>query len=106
MDTIFTFIMAVIFLLISVFQFNEKGPILNNSYLFASEQERNTMNKKLYYRESGFLFVVFGVIFLLFGLEILLKTDWLYYVIGAVAIIAIVYAIVSTIKDVTRSNKK
>ena len=106
MDTIFTLIMAVVFLVISVFQFNEKGPILNNSYLFASEQERKTMNKKLYYRESGFLCAVFGVIFLLFGLELLFKTGWLYYVIGAVAIIAIVYAIVSTVKDVAQSNKK
>ena len=106
MDTIFSIIMAVVLLVISVFQFNEKGPILNNSYLFASEQERKTMNKKLYYRESGFLFALFGVFFLLFGLELLLKTGWLYYVVWAVPIIAIVYAIVSTIKDVTKSSKK
>lgn len=37
-------------------QFNEKGFLFNNAYIFASKQERETMNKKPHYKQSGICF--------------------------------------------------
>ena len=96
------FLISTGLFVISFFQFKERGPLLNNAYLFASEQERKTMEKKPHYRQSGIVFGLLGVIFLLNAIEILLKTDWLYYIIWAVAFITIVYAVVSSIKAVIK----
>lgn len=103
-QTVLFFITIGLFV-ISFFHFKEKGPLLNNAYLFASEQERKTMDKKLYYRQSGIVFGLLGVIFLLITLEVLLKTGWLYYVVWAVTFAAVVYAVVSSIIDV-KNNKR
>ena len=91
---------------ISFFHFKEKGPLLNNAYLYASERERKTMDKKPHYKQSGIVFGLLGVIFLLITLEVFLKTGWLYYIVWAVAFIAVVYAVVSSIKDVKKNNKR
>lgn len=95
-------LISIALFVISFFQFKERGPLLNNAYLFASEQERKTMDKKPHYRQSGIVFGLLGVIFLLIALEMLLKIGWLYYIVWAVAFIAIVYAVVSSIKVVIK----
>lgn len=78
-------------------QFNERGPLLNNAYIFASEQERKTMNKQPFYRQSGVCFVLLGIMFLLLALALLI-TGWLIYLFWVVAFITLAYAIVSSIK--------
>lgn len=98
------FFIAIGLFVISFFHFKEKGPLLNNAYLFASEQERKTMDKKPYYQQSGIVFGLLGVIFLLITLEVLLKTGWLYYIVWAVAFVAVVYAVVSYIIDVKKTR--
>ena len=80
-----------------IFQFNEKGYLLNNAYIFASEQEREAMNKKPYYRQSGIAFVFIGVIFLIIAVDVTLKTGWLSYCARAVSAAARVYSIISTV---------
>lgn len=99
------FLISIGLFVISFFQFKERGPLLNNACLFASEQERKTMDKKSPYRQSGIIFAMSGVIFLLIALEVLLKTGWLYYIVWTVAFIDIVYAIVSSIIYATKSRK-
>lgn len=100
------FLISIGLFLISFFQFKERGPLLNNAYLFASEQERKTMDKKPCYQQSGIVFGLLGVIFLLIALEVLLKTGWLYYIVWAVAFAAIVYAVASSIIYVTKNNRR
>ena len=82
---------------IACFVFKEKGILLNNAYIYASKQERETMDKKPHYIQSGIVFLLIGIIFFINAINIILKIDWLFYFITAVAVIAIVYAIVSSI---------
>ena len=55
------------------------------------------MDKKPHYKQSGIIFVSIGIIFLLDAIDIILQTGWLLYLVIGVAIVAIVYAIVSSI---------
>lgn len=80
------------------FQLNEKGTPLNNAYLYATEKERESMNKSPYYRQSGIIFILLGVISLINSAEVLLKTGKLIIAVLAVAALAIIYAAVSSSK--------
>ncbi len=55
------------------------------------------MNKKPYYRQSGIVFIMIGIIFLINAVEMVIDTGWLFYMIIVAAIIGIVYAIVSSV---------
>ncbi len=81
----------------SIRSFKEKGFLFNNAYIYASEQERDAMNKKPYYRQSGVVFLLLGLVFLLNGFSIFFHTRWISYIAVAIIIIAIVYAIVSSV---------
>ncbi len=88
-------------LVISVLQFKEKGFVFNNAYIFASKQEREKMDKKPYYRQSA---IVFGLIFAMFFcgfLECILSTGKLWIGEAAFAAAAIIYAVVSSIKEIS-----
>ena len=83
---------------ISAFQFREKGLLFNNAYLYASQRERERMDKKPYYRQSAIGFLFLGVIFLLNAVNIMLKTNWLFYIIMVLVVLVVIYAIVSSIR--------
>lgn len=91
------FLISLVVFIFSFRSFKEEGFLLNNSYLYASEKERETMNKKPYYRQSAVAFLLIGIIFLLNGLAMLFDADWIFYVVGAVTVITPVYAIVSSV---------
>lgn len=90
-------VIAIICFVFSCLQFNEKGFLFNNAYIYASKQERKTMDKKPHYKQSGIVFVLIGIIFLINAIDIILQTGWLFYLVIGVAIIAIIYAIVSSV---------
>ena len=90
-------VIAIICFVISYLQFNEKGFLFNNAYIYASKQERETMDKKMHYKQSGSVFVLIGNIFLINAVEMILQTGWLFYLVIGIAIVAIVYAIVSSV---------
>ena len=96
-------ISAALFTL-SFFQFKEKGFLFNNAYLYASEEERKKMNKKPYYRQSGIVFSLLGSIFLLNAVQLLTKLKWIFYIVIAVVILTLVYAVISSVK--LEKNKK
>lgn len=77
--------------------FKEKGFLFNNAYIYASKQERETMDKTPYYRQSAIVFFMIGVIFLLNGVNVLLAANWIFILVIVIAIIAIVYAIASSV---------
>lgn len=91
-------VIAVACLVISVMQFKEKGFLFNNAYIWASKQQREAMDKKPHYRQSGIVFVLCAAIFFCVALECILLTDWLWFVIDALTIAALIYAIASSMK--------
>ena len=99
------FLISAFAFFVSIRSFMEKGFLFNNVYIYASKQERETMNKKPHYRQSAIVFLLIALIFLLNGLSILLKTDWIFYISVAVMIITLIYAIVSSI-TIEKNNKR
>ena len=98
------FAVSVFLFFMSVRSFMEKGFLFNNAYIYASKQEREKMNKKPYYRQSAIVFLLFGIVFLLLALAVLLEVYWIYFVGVSVVIITLIYAIVSSIT--IEKNKK
>ena len=94
---VFMAVIAIASFVFSIFQFNQKGFLFNNAYIYASKAEREKMNKKPHYIQSGVLFVMIGIIFTINAVEMLLQTDWLFYLVIVTAVIALVYAVASSI---------
>lgn len=82
---------------ISGCSFREKGFLFNNAYIYASKQERESMNKKPYYRQSAVAFLAVGLALAMIGLSALMNAAWLSFVGMAVALAAVVYAVASEI---------
>lgn len=91
------FLIAIGAFVMSYRSFREKGFLFNNAYLYASKQERETMDKKPHYRQSAIVLLMIGVIFLLNGVSVLLAANWILILVIVIAFIAIVYAIASSI---------
>ena len=99
------FALSVFLFFMSVRSFMEKGFLFNNAYIYASKQEREKMNKKPYYRQSAIVFLLFGIVFLLLALAVLLEAYWISFVGVAVVIVTLIYAIVSSIM-IKKNNKQ
>jgi len=97
-------VVAVVCFMFSFFQFHEKGFLFNNAYLYASKQERETMDKKPYYRQSGIIFLLIGILFSINAVDTILETGWLLYLVIAIGVAALVYAVVSSV--LIDKNKK
>lgn len=97
-------VVAIACFVVSYLQFREKGFLFNNAYLYASKKERENMDKKPHYRQSGIVFIMIGLIFLITAIDMILKAVRLYGLVIAIAILAVVYAIVSSV--VIERNKK
>lgn len=82
---------------VSYMQFHEKGYLFNNAYIYASKHERETMDKKPHYKQSGIVFLLIGIIFLINAADMILQTGWLFYFVMVTAVIAVVYAAISSI---------
>ncbi len=78
---------------ISIFQFKERGFLFNNAYIWASKKERETMDKRPFYRQSGIAFVLISALFFVMAIECILLTIWLWLAVGALSIAVLVYAI-------------
>ncbi len=79
-------------------QFKEKGFLFNNTYIYGSEEERKKMDKTPYYRQSGVVFLLIGIIFAINAVELQIKTGRLFYAVIVVAVITIIFAIASTVR--------
>ena len=104
------FALAVFMFTLSILSFCNKGTLLNNAYLYASEKERKTMNKKPYYRQSAVVFLLIGLVFICNGAEVLWQIDFLFYIALFFIFTAILYAILSSIqiekKKATKKRKR
>lgn len=83
-----------------------KGFLLNNAYLYASGKERETMDKKPYYRQSAVVFCLIGLLFFLNGLALLLEVKWISYIAWVIMGITVMYAILSGIAIKKRKQQK
>lgn len=92
-------ILAVISLFISVMSFREKGPLLNNAYIWASISERERMDKKPHYRQTAIVFALMAAGFLCMTIECVWPTGRLWIAAGAIAIATLVYAVASSIRE-------
>jgi len=95
-------ILSALSLIISVRSFKEKGFLFNNAYIWASKQERESMDKKPYYRQSAIVFALITLLFLFMAVECVLQTGWLWIAIDVIAIAALVYAVASSMKRITK----
>lgn len=91
-------LISIVLLVYSYFTSKEKGPILSNTYLFASAEERKKIDKSGEYHLVTIVFRILGIVFLLLTTQILTSWSWLKYIIGIVIVIVIVYAIKESIK--------
>lgn len=97
-------ILALACLIISILQFKEKGFLFNNAYIWASKQERETMDKKPHYRQSAIVFAFLCCTFVLIGLYAIFKSLWLFILAIGLAAIALLYAIISSVKEYLKSK--
>lgn len=95
---------AIVCFILSYRQFHEKGALLNNAYIYASDRQREKMNKTPYYRQSAVVFLLVGICFIFLAADMLLKTDWLFAIPIAIAIGTIIYAAVSSSR-IEKENK-
>ena len=100
----FVSLLSIVSFIIGYFQFKEKGFLFNNAYLYASKEERNRMNKKPHYRQSAIVFSSLGIVFLVIAVTILTGWNWLFPIVIVIAILLVVYAIVSSI-SIERKRK-
>ncbi len=97
--TIILFIIAFAMFLLSYLQFNEKMVLLNNAWLYASKKERETMNKTPHYKQSGVVFALIGVNFLIDAIGCMIhNSDLMLYGVLVISAIAVIYAIVSSVQ--------
>ena len=95
---IILFMVAAVSAFLGILQLMKKGPLLNNAWLYANEEQRRTMDKRPYYIQSGIVFLMIGIQFILLGLFALTKMYVFlilqFTVIGIMVITAVVSAVV------------
>ncbi|MBR2913803.1 MAG: DUF3784 domain-containing protein [Oscillospiraceae bacterium] len=100
------FLISLVILWLSIRSFMEKGFLFNNAYIWASKQERESMDKKPHYRQSAVIFLLIGLVFLLNGIAVLLHIAWIFYIVIAIIIIALVYTVISSIAIERKNQQK
>ncbi len=83
----------------SYFTSREKGPILSNTYLFATREERERMDLSAEYHLVTVVFRILGLIFLLLTAKILTSWVWLNYLMGILIVYVMIYAIKESVKS-------
>ena len=95
---IICFAIAGLLAVLSIRSFRERGFLLNNAYIFATREERETMDKKPYYRQSAIVFCLLSLVFLIIGFSIAFQNTKIELLEIPVMIGIIIYAIVSSKK--------
>lgn len=92
-------ILAIVFLIISIMQFKEKGFLFNNAYIWASKIEREKMDKEPHYRQSAIVFAICSAIFFCMAVACIVPSGWLWGIIGILSIALLVYAVYTSLKE-------
>ena len=94
---IFLFAAAVLLLSLSLRHFLERGYLLNNAYIYASKKERQTMDRKPYYRQSAIVFGILGIVFIVIALSVLNHNSRILILEGLLMAGLVIYAVVSSV---------
>ncbi len=91
------FAVCLIFAAMAVKSFMQKGYLFNNAYIYSTKEQRDNMDKKPYYIQSGVVFSILSAAMLADGLNFIFKKN--YFVIAAIILFtaALIYAVVSSI---------
>ena len=95
---IIVFVLSGVLLIFGIRHFMEKGFLLNNAWLYASEEQRKALNKKPYYRQSAVVFCILSAVFIVVGLSLVLQNDRIMLLEIPLAAGVILYAIVSSVQ--------
>ncbi len=100
---VFFAVSGIVLFVISVLQFQEKGFLLNNAYLWASPKEREQMDEKKemkrpHYRQSGWVFLLLGISFVSYSLYCFLNLRWLFAAFWVLLAVTLIYAVASSVK--------
>ena len=99
------FVIAGTLTVLSIRSFMERGFVLNNAYIYASEEERNSMNKKPFYRQTAIVLCLLSIVFIIIGLLVILQNNKIELLQIPVIVGAVIYTVVSTIR-INRQTKK
>ncbi len=89
---------SVLFGIYVSFTARRKGPIFLNTYIFASKEERKTMDIKAEYKLVTIIFGCLAIIFAFLSLYIFTQWKWLYVLMWVLIIFVTVYAIIDAIR--------
>ena len=90
--------LALFALVISVCSFMEKGFPLNNAYIFATQREREQMDKRPFYRQTAVISALIAAVYLCITLVIVLSSKWPLIGVGIFSAAAIVYAVKTSVR--------
>lgn len=91
---------------LAIRHFLERGYLLNNAYIYASKKERETMDKKPYYRQSAIVFCLLCAVFTAMGLSLILQEDRILLLEIPLTAGVLIYAVVSSIQISKKEAKK
>ena len=97
-------VFALICFAFSVRHFLHRGMPLNNSVLGMPTEAVRKMDLAPYYRQTGTVFLMLGIMNMLYAFSNLLSLDWLFYAGCAFAVLTGIYAVVSSVR-MERSKK-
>lgn len=96
---VFTGAVSVILFIYVSFTVRCKGPVLSNTYLFASEEERSRMDKKAEYHMVSVVFGILAVIFAFLTVYIITSWEACLYIALVLFACVIVYAVKESVKS-------
>lgn len=97
MATLFTIIAVALFIYAAAAA-REKGPILSNTWIFATEEERRRIDKSAEYRMVARVFGMLGAVVLLLAVYIVTSWAAIAFLMGILIIILIAYAIIESVR--------
>ena len=104
-SSILVFVLAAVCLIIGIRHFMGHGFLLNNAYIYASKKERESMDKKPYYRQTAIIFCLLCIVFVIIGLSVVLQNSKILLIEILLIAAAIIYAILST-RQINKTAKK
>ena len=96
--SIILFVISALLAKCSIRHFLERGYLLNNAYIFAPKTERDSMDKKPYYRQSAVVFLLMSTVFMVLGLAVLFEDTKLELIEIPLIAGAVIYAVISAAK--------
>jgi len=102
--SIILFVISALLAGSSIRHFLERGYLLNNAYIFAPKTERDSMDKKPYYRQSAVVFLPMSAVFLVLGLAVLFEKTKLELIEIPLIAGAVIYAVISAVKIEKKSK--